>query len=79
MTAALPGVRRHMPALDGVRGLAILMVMFHHFTIINPVSGIEHALASAAAMGRYGVDLFFVLSGCLITGILIDEIGRAHV
>ena len=78
MTAALPGVRRHMPALDGVRGLAILMVMFHHFTIINPVSGIEHALASAAAMGRYGVDLFFVLSGCLITGILIDGRDKPH-
>jgi peptidoglycan/LPS O-acetylase OafA/YrhL len=73
-----PIPHRHMPALDGIRGLAILLVMFHHFTIIKPVSGVEHALASAAAMGRYGVDLFFVLSGCLITGILIDSRGDAH-
>ena len=67
-----------MPALDGVRGLAILLVMFHHFTILTPVSGVERALASAAAMGRYGVDLFFVLSGCLITGILIDSRELPH-
>ena len=78
MTVAGPIVHRHMPALDGVRGLAILMVMFHHFTIIRPGSGVEQALASAAAMGRYGVDLFFVLSGCLITGILIDTRDKAH-
>jgi len=67
-----PFMPRHLPALDGVRGVAILLVMFHHFTIITPVSPAQHALASTAAMGRYGVDLFFVLSGCLITGILID-------
>jgi len=72
-TAPVRAAARHMPALDGVRGVAILMVMFHHFTIISPVTGIERGLASAAAMGRYGVDLFFVLSGCLITGILIDS------
>jgi len=68
---ALPA-RRHMPALDGVRGVAILAVMFHHFTIVSPDGAVERSLASAAAMGRYGVDLFFVLSGCLITGILLD-------
>ena len=67
-----------MPALDGVRGLAILLVMFHHFTIVEPVSGASRVLASAGAMGRYGVDLFFVLSGCLITGILLDSREAAH-
>jgi peptidoglycan/LPS O-acetylase OafA/YrhL len=70
--------RGRMPALDGVRGLAILMVMFHHFTIVQPASGAARALLSAAAMGRYGVDLFFVLSGCLITGILIDTRDDPH-
>jgi peptidoglycan/LPS O-acetylase OafA/YrhL len=78
VSVARPIAHRHMPALDGVRGLAILMVMFHHFTILAPVSGVERALASVAAMGRYGVDLFFVLSGCLITGILIDGRGLPH-
>lgn len=78
MKTVWPIANRHMPALDGIRGLAILMVMFHHFTIITPVSVVERALASAAAMGRYGVDVFFVLSGCLITGILIDGRHDAH-
>ena len=71
--SAASAAGRHLPALDGVRGLAILLVMFHHFTIVTPDLAATRALASAAAMGRYGVDLFFVLSGCLITGILIDS------
>ena len=71
------GVRR-IPALDGVRGLAILLVMFHHFTIIPPLSAVERGLADVALLGRYGVDLFFVLSGFLITGILIDSRHDPH-
>lgn len=62
----------HMPALDGVRGVAVLVVMILHFTILNPSSGGEHIFALGASFGWAGVDLFFVLSGFLITGILID-------
>jgi len=68
---------RHLPALDGVRGLAILLVLVVHFA----GSAADPALASGSIVERVfvrlidtsgcGVDLFFVLSGF--------QIGRAHV
>ena len=66
---------RHMPALDGVRGLAILGVLISHF--VPPLAtafGTPWAreVVGYAGLGASGVDLFFVLSGFLITGILID-------
>jgi peptidoglycan/LPS O-acetylase OafA/YrhL len=69
-------VTAHAPALDGIRGVAILLVLFHHFTILTPDSSASAALSRAAALGWAGVDLFFVLSGFLITGILIAARGR---
>jgi peptidoglycan/LPS O-acetylase OafA/YrhL len=52
------------PALDGVRGLAIMLVMIEH-THLAPFHG-----------GGLGVDLFFVLSGFLISGLLLVEFQR---
>jgi peptidoglycan/LPS O-acetylase OafA/YrhL len=66
--------RGHLPALDGVRGLAILMVLAVHFVgDVRPHGRLESAIGQVACYGALGVDLFFVLSGLLITGILCDS------
>jgi peptidoglycan/LPS O-acetylase OafA/YrhL len=57
--------------LDGLRGIAILMVMVHRFW---PRTGVGLG-ADMAGAGWIGVDLFFVISGFLITGILLDTKG----
>jgi peptidoglycan/LPS O-acetylase OafA/YrhL len=72
--AATPAVARvHVPALDGLRGLAVVLVMAHHF-LMNIATGSPGADAflDFFRAGWFGVDLFFVLSGYLITGILLD-------
>jgi peptidoglycan/LPS O-acetylase OafA/YrhL len=60
------------PALDGLRGVAVLMVMFHHlgFSLTIGPNALLRFLYWPLAAGGSGVDLFFVLSGFLITGIL---------
>lgn len=72
-TAARAGAR--ISELDGLRGIAILLVLVIHFT---PTSGPLHPLEHVFQAGWIGVDLFFVLSGYLITGILLDSAGRPH-
>src|SRR5258708_36888393 len=63
----------YIPQFDGLRGLAILLVLIGH-------SGFLEALPHAGMLEytRFGVDLFFVLSGFLITGILLDSKGTQH-
>jgi peptidoglycan/LPS O-acetylase OafA/YrhL len=62
-----------MPVLDGIRGLAVLMVLVFHF-VGNTLqtNSVEGAIIRVSNYGAYGVELFFVLSGFLITGILYD-------
>src|SRR5262245_57435517 len=70
----------HYPALDGVRGVAVLVVMFHNICyMLQSGQGLPFVLlTSVGATGWVGVQLFFALSGFLITGILLDARGSRH-
>lgn len=68
----------HLPELDGIRGIAALMVFFHHlcFTGLDLSawhSGLVHHLSALTSFWDSGVDVFFVLSGFLITSLLIRD------
>ena len=62
---------QHTRALDGVRGLAILAVLLHHFTVVPAGGAASIWILRFAEFGAHGVDLFFVLSGFLITSQLL--------
>lgn len=51
---------KYFPEIDSLRAIAVLMVLFHHF------------FSEKLLLGNTGVDIFFVLSGFLITGILLN-------
>jgi len=69
-----PDTSARVPEWDGVRGLAILMVVFHHYGNIQPgIGGGPGAIRSAVPLLWTGVDLFFVLSGFLLGGILMNH------
>ncbi len=67
----------HIPALDGVRGLAMLVVLVHNTAwVIDPSQNFLLKVTSAVASAGWGsVQLFFVLSGFLITRILLEAQG----
>jgi peptidoglycan/LPS O-acetylase OafA/YrhL len=64
---------RHVTSLDGFRGIAFLLVFARHYSLTSHTT--SRVMQNAMAMGQggwVGVDLFFTLSGLLITGILLD-------
>lgn len=71
-----------MPELDTLRGIAILLVLFFHgFNIsgaLTQLRGPAHLFATLTFGGWTGVYLFFVLSGFLITGILLEAKPKPH-
>lgn len=67
----IPGERPHNLYLDGVRGVAVLAVLLTHGTFLFPTTRLTRYVLPPLTFGWWGVDLFFVLSGFLITGILL--------
>lgn len=75
MKVSINGADR-IPELDGLRGAAVGMVLVWHFVgalVDQGLGGWAQILYAITIFGRTGVDLFFVLSGFLITGILLDR------
>src|ERR1017187_3546542 len=60
-------IPKYIPQFDGLRGIAILIVLLAHLSYLP-----DFSFGRIFQYGRTGVDLFFVLSGFLITGILLD-------
>lgn len=69
---------RHIPEFDGLRGLAVLAVVAHHAEHLAPELAWHTAAGRWARSGWLGVDLFFVLSGYLITRGLFGLRGGPH-
>src|SRR5579871_234555 len=74
----------YIPELDGIRAIAILMVVMMHILAPDDQSSnalltvVPRVLIGLIGHGWLGVDLFFVLSGFLITGILLDTRESPH-
>ncbi|GLC28159.1 acyltransferase family protein [Roseisolibacter agri] len=73
-----PDAHGRLPALDGLRGLAILLVLVNNLYPEHPSTRFDGAVEAATNLWWVGVDLFFALSGFLITGILCDARGSRH-
>lgn len=74
-----PKLPAHYPTLDGVRGIACLLVVTHNLLLIHaPVGLASYLFVAVLDRGWIGVQLFFVLSGFLITGILLDTQHEPH-
>jgi peptidoglycan/LPS O-acetylase OafA/YrhL len=72
------GESPRIPALDGLRGVAILLVISHNTDTYPALKNWTFPFAMLTHAGWIGVQLFFVLSGFLITGALLDSRGGSN-
>jgi peptidoglycan/LPS O-acetylase OafA/YrhL len=63
---------KRIPELDGIRGVAILTILLYHGLALEGFYVLPGKVRALLSFGWSGVDLFFVLSGFLIGGILLD-------
>jgi peptidoglycan/LPS O-acetylase OafA/YrhL len=77
-TSLNPNERQRIPELDGLRGIAIVLVLCLHYIIECIPNGANIPLLSWMSYGWSGVDLFFVLSGFLLGGTLMDALGSSN-
>ncbi len=77
---APPDFSRRIPQLDGLRGIAIALVLVYHYAgnVVDFVPPYIKPFVQLGGLGWSGVDLFFVLSGFLIGGILLDARGSSN-
>ncbi len=74
LASNLRSISERVPALDGLRAIAVLLVLAFHLTPDHDSNrGLASLYFKVADIGWIGVDLFFVLSGYLITSILVRE------
>lgn len=77
--AETPRAGRHIPALDGIRAVAILLVIPHNVDVMSTSYPVfDYPAAALLHAGWIGVQLFFVLSGFLISSNLLDSRGSSH-
>jgi peptidoglycan/LPS O-acetylase OafA/YrhL len=77
----VPNLSGRIPELDGLRGIAIGMVLIYHYFLVIiqvPPGSVAAYLLATGRLTWSGVDLFFVLSGFLIGGILLDARGSSN-
>src|SRR5581483_11692926 len=63
----------YLPWLDGMRAVGVVAVLLFHEQLLQPTAGLR---GDVAKDGLFGVDIFFVISGFLITTLLMREIDR---
>ncbi|THE06775.1 acyltransferase [Microbacterium oleivorans] len=73
LRASDPMLARTIPSLDGIRALAVVCVIWGHGAATLPQSELVVALRAYLPGGYFGVQAFFVLSGFLITTLLLRE------
>jgi peptidoglycan/LPS O-acetylase OafA/YrhL len=71
-------LNKRIPELDGIRGTAILAILTYHMLGLEGSAVIPGKIMAILSFGWTGVDLFFVLSGFLIGGILLDARDSAN-